>query len=87
MKIENKVWPEYFQKILDGDKNFEVRLADFECNPDDVLILKEWNPVVNKYTGREIEKIVTYVGKTKDFKFWTSEEIEKYGYQIIGFKN
>ena len=87
MRIEKKVWPEYFQKILDGDKTFEVRLADFECNPDDVLILKEWNPVINKYTGREIEKIVTYVGKTKDFKFWTSEEIEKYGYQIIGFKN
>jgi len=40
MKIEKKVWPKYFQKILDGDKTFELRLADFKCNPSDVLVLQ-----------------------------------------------
>ena len=44
MKIEKKVWPEYFQKILDGKKTYELRLADFECNPGDILVLKERNP-------------------------------------------
>jgi len=29
-KIEKKVWPEYFQAIVEGKKNFEVRLADFD---------------------------------------------------------
>ncbi len=86
MIIEKKVWPEYFQKILEGDKTFEVRLADFECNTGDTLILKEWDPDTGKYTGREIKKKVTYVGKTKDFTFWNEEEIDKYGYQVIGFK-
>ncbi len=86
MKIEKKVWPEYFEKILSGDKTYEVRLADFECNPGDILVLKEWDPKTKEHTGRQIEKTVTYVGKTKDFTFWTPEEIEKYGYQIIAFK-
>jgi len=27
MKIEKKIWLEYFRKILDGSKNFEPRLA------------------------------------------------------------
>lgn len=86
MTIEKKCWPQYFQKILDGDKNFEVRLADFNCAPGDVLVLKEWNPDTRAYTGRSTEKRVTYVTKTKNFTFFAPEEVEKFGYQIIGFK-
>ena len=86
MKIEKKVWPRFFQKILDGDKTFELRLADFECKPGDILVLREWNPKTKKYTGRVLEKKVTYVIKTKDVSFWPKEEVEKYGYQIIAFK-
>jgi len=86
MRIEKKVWPEYFQKILDGDKTFELRLADFECKPGDILVLKEWDPKTKKYTGRVLEKKVTYVIKTKDIKFWSEEDVEKYGFQIIAFK-
>ncbi|MFA6391334.1 MAG: DUF3850 domain-containing protein [Patescibacteria group bacterium] len=85
-KIEKKVWPEYFQQILDGDKKYELRLADFDCQPGDVLLLKEWDNKTKKYTGREIEKEVTSILKTKDVKFWNEEEIDKHGFQIISFK-
>ena len=86
MKIEKKVWPEFFQEILDGNKTFELRLNDFECNQGDILILKEWDPNTKGYTGREIKKDVTYILKTKDVKFWSKEDIEKNGFQIISFK-
>lgn len=86
MKIEKKVRPEYFEKILSGEKTFELRLADWECKVGDILILKEYNPKTKEYTGRQIEKKVTYVAETKDDKFFSKEDIEKYGYQIIGFK-
>ena len=86
MKIEKKVWLEYFQKIKEGKKNFELRLADWDCKEGDVLVLKEWDPETEKYTGREIEKEVTYVIKTKDVDFWPEEDVEKYGYQVISFK-
>ena len=86
MKIEKKVWPEFFEKILSNEKNFELRLADFECRPGDLLVLREWDPKTENYTGRIIEKKVTYVLKTKDVKFWPKEEVEKYGFQIISFK-
>ena len=71
MIIEKKVWPEYFEKILSGNKKYELRLADFECNPGDVLVLKEWSPKTKQYTGRVIEKKVTYVLKTKELKLST----------------
>jgi hypothetical protein len=84
--IEKKVWPDYYQKILDDEKHYELRLADFECNPGDVLVLREWDPETKEYTGRKMEKSVTFVGKTKGQKFWSEEEVEKHGFQIISFK-
>ena len=86
MRIEKKCWHKFFQKILDGNKTFELRLADFDCAPGDTLILKEWDPETKKYSGREIEKKITFVFKTKDQKFWSADDVDKYGFQIISFK-
>lgn len=86
MRIEKKAWPELFQDVYDGKKNFDVRLADFECKEEDTLILREWDPKTKEYTGREVEKKVKYVIKTKELKFWTREEIDKYGFQVIGIE-
>ena len=86
MKLEKKVWPEYFEAILSGRKSFELRLGDFNCKPGDVLVLREWKPETKKYTGRTLEKEVTFVIKTKDFCPWTKEEVEKHGFQVISFK-
>jgi len=87
--IEKKIWPEYFEKILSGEKNYELRLADFNCEPGDILVLKEFNPEKQQYTGRIIEKTITYTSKWKieDLeKFWKKEDIKKHGLQIISLK-
>ena len=83
MRIEKKTWPEYFQLIIDGKKNYDMRIADFECEEGDILVLREWNPETKEYTGRVSEKEVTYVGKVKGFDFWKKEDIEKYGLQCM----
>ena len=90
MKIEKKIWPEYFQAILDGKKTYEIRLNDFEINEGDTLVLKEWNPATKSYTGRELERKVGYIDKLKidDLtKFYSREEIDKNGILIISLKN
>jgi hypothetical protein len=87
--IEKKIWSEYFDAVANGDKNFELRLADWEIDIGDTLILKDWNPKTKEYTGRQIERTVTYLSKTKgaeDWGMWPKEDIAKYGFQIIGFK-
>lgn len=61
--IKKKIWPEYFEAVLSGKKKCELRLNDFEINEGDTLILEEWNPKTKEYTGRSIEKKVTYVLK------------------------
>ena len=85
MELSKKVWPEYFNKILTGEKKFELRLADFEVKEGDILLLKEWDPNTKDYTGRVLEKKVNYVLKTKDVSFWSKEDVDKYGFQILSF--
>ncbi len=87
MLIRKKVWPNAFQAILDGKKKFEIRLCDFECNPGDVLLLWEWDPELKKYTGRKINKKVTYVAKTRDMsRYYNKKDIEKLGLQVISLE-
>ena len=86
MRIEKKAWPEFFEKITSGEKTFDLRLGDFKCKPEDTLILKELDPQKQVYTGRTIEKKVMYVLKTKNLSFWTKEDVEKHGFQIISLK-
>ena len=84
--IRKKVWPEYFEKIISGKKKVELRLADFEINEGDTLILEEWDNKNKEYTGRKIEVIATYILKTKGQTFWPQEEVDKHGFQIIQFE-
>ncbi|MEK6927267.1 MAG: DUF3850 domain-containing protein [Nanoarchaeota archaeon] len=86
MKIEKKCWPDSFNKILSGEKTYELRLGDFECKSGDVLVLKEWDPETKDYTGRVIEKKVGHVGMVSGNLYWKQEDIEKYGFQIISLR-
>lgn len=81
--IEKKVLPEYFEKILNGTKTFELRLADWACEEGDTLILKEYDNSKQSYTGRELTKKVGFVLTTKDLRLFDPLEVDKYGYQVI----
>ncbi|OGG72340.1 hypothetical protein A3H77_01680 [Candidatus Kaiserbacteria bacterium RIFCSPLOWO2_02_FULL_56_11] len=88
-RVEKKAWPEWFAKVLDGSKTYDLRLNDFEIQEGDTLVLKEWDPKTKQYTGREIEKTVGSVGKftSKDLeKWWPRDDIGKYGLQVISLK-
>lgn len=85
--IKKKIWPEYFEAVSSGKKKFELRLNDFEVREGDILVLEEWDPKTKKYTGRKIEKKVTYVSKFKlDKLFWSEAEVREKGIQIISLE-
>ena len=87
MKIEKRVQQEYFEAVADGTKRFEVRLADFECKPGDTLVLKEQKQGTDELTGRELELEVLYKFNTKNVeKFYSKEDIEKYGLAIMAIR-
>jgi hypothetical protein len=85
-RIEKKAIPVLFEKVLSGETNFDLRIAEFECEVGDVLVLREWDPELKEYTGRQLEKTVTFVMKTKDLKFWSKEDIDELGFVVMSFK-
>ncbi len=81
--IKKKTWPEYFELVLAGKKRFDLRVADFDIEEGDILVLEEWNPQIKEYTGRKIEKKVDYILKLQLDDFGQKEEIEKNGLVMI----
>jgi len=61
MEHKLKTWPEYFEDLSTCQKMFEVRKSDRKFGVGDTLILQEWDPRNEEYTGREILRKVTYV--------------------------
>ena len=75
-----------FQKILDGDKTFDLRVADFNAEEGDTLVLREFDPKTNQYTGRSVEKIISFVLRTKDLNFYDPLDVKKYGFIIMALE-
>ena len=87
MTIHKKIWPEYFNAIAAGKKKYDLRLNDFEIQEGDTLVLEEWDPKTEEYTGRKMEKKAAHVWKCKvDNLFWSEEEIKEKGLQIISLE-
>ena len=61
MVHELKTWSQYFGAIAVGVKRFEVRKNDRNFQLGDTLRLMEFDPISRSYTGRWLERDVTFV--------------------------
>lgn len=61
MEHQLKTWTQFYKEIAAGRKNFEVRKNDRNFKHGDVLILKEWLPTSQKYTGEIMRVKVDYI--------------------------
>ena len=58
-----KTWPKEYEAVITGRKRFEFRLNDRRFKTNDRLKLWEWDPTLEKYTGRYCLVRVTYILK------------------------
>jgi hypothetical protein len=72
----------FFEKIMSGEKNFEIRLGSMEIKEGDVLIIKE-RGYNGEETGRELKKKVGFTLRTNDLTWWNSEEKNKHGFVVM----
>lgn len=82
-EIKKKTWPEYFNLVKNGKKKVDIRLADFPINEGDILVLEEYDPEKEEYTGREIKKKVKSIIKFNPTRMHRIEDIKEFGFYII----
>lgn len=56
-----KTWPQYFEQVRLGNKTFEARKDDRDFEVGDDLRLVEWCPESKEFTGRKLDRVITYV--------------------------
>jgi ASC-1-like (ASCH) protein len=61
VKHKLKIQPEYFKEVCTGKKSFEIRKNDRDFKVGDMLLLQEYLPESNSYTGRVVERKDTYI--------------------------
>lgn len=59
-----KTWPIYFQKVKSNEKPYELRFNDRDYQVGDILILKEWDPESQLFTGDSCRRFVTFMGES-----------------------
>jgi hypothetical protein len=74
-----KTWTPFFKDAESGIKQFEVRKNDRDYEVGDTLILEDFDPITEKYTGAWVPEKITY--KLDDIRF------VKEGYVILGMVN
>lgn len=79
MMHELKCWPRYFEPVSNGSKPFEIRLNDRGYQVGDTLLLREWDPDSERYTGRAHHTPpISYIADGKPF-------CDFHGYVVLGF--
>jgi Domain of unknown function (DUF3850) len=85
---EVKSWLEFFEPVYDGTKNFELRKNDRGYAVGDVIILREWDPNTETYTGRKCARRIAYcmngIGSAGTIAPYHGLSI---GYVILGLRN
>ncbi|OWP76861.1 DUF3850 domain-containing protein [Flavobacterium oreochromis] len=63
MKHELKIHPEHYKNVLLGLKKVEIRKNDRNFQENDLLILNEFDPKTEKYTGGQVKRKVDFIIK------------------------
>ncbi len=56
-----KCWPEYYEASESGAKPFEFRVFDRPYKVNDYVLLEEFNPKTQSFTGRSMLQKITYL--------------------------
>ena len=75
MAIARKSWPKFFERIKNGKKRIEVRIADTPLTRSFDMVLEEWDPKKHEYTGRKLNVRAKPLAVCDVLSFYTLREL------------
>ncbi|MBI4101395.1 MAG: DUF3850 domain-containing protein [Candidatus Nealsonbacteria bacterium] len=87
--IKKKCWPEFFEKFVSGERTLELRLADFNLESGDTIVMEEYDPEKKQYTGRQASFLCRKVERSAQnpLQFYNVEDVKKHGFWIVELEN
>ena len=77
MKVhELKIEPKYLEAVKGGRKKFEIRNNDRNYQEGDILILRDYDPITQLFSGEIIKVEVTYM----------TDYAQQDGYVVLGIE-
>jgi len=73
---ELKTLPRFFAAVALGDKTFEIRKNDRDFQVGDYLSLREWDVEKERYSGKSVGRVVSYMTD------WKQQE----GYVVLAIR-
>lgn len=76
---ELKCWPALFTPLVEGVKTCDLRFDDRDYQVNDILILHEWYPDIQEYSGRVAWARVLHILKDESFGLkpgWAALSVE-----------
>lgn len=80
-----KSWPQFFQAIKKGLKKHDLRSMDRGFKTGDIVTLKEYDPILGKYTGEELEAVITFITSEETPCAYSSAVLQR-GYCILSLE-
>ncbi|MEV0669375.1 DUF3850 domain-containing protein [Mycobacterium sp. NPDC050441] len=80
-----KSWPQFFHAIVAGDRTHELRRNDRNFRVGDLLVLAEFDPLVEEYTGATCTAEVTSI-TSSDIECAVSKEALHPDFCILSVK-
>ncbi|WP_018592603.1 ASCH/PUA domain-containing protein [Terrisporobacter glycolicus] len=76
---ELKILPKYFERVIKGEKTFEIRKNDRDFQTGDEIELKEFDNIRNEFSGRCVFGRISYILNSGEYGL-------KQGYCVFSFK-
>jgi ASCH domain. len=61
MEHHLKTWPQLFEAVASGVKTFDIRVNNRNFQTGDILVLEEWDPKTQLYSGRALCRRVGFL--------------------------
>ena len=82
-----KSWSMFFEDIVSGERTSDIRdFRDRNYQVGDIVTLQEFDPVKFRYTGREVDVLITYIQRNKSNPCAISREALHNDYGVLSIK-
>lgn len=79
---ELKIWPQFFDDVVNKLKTYEVRVNDRAFQVGDIITMREWDPDVKMYSGRSCQIRILHMTDSSHW-YMIPNHLAIFGFELL----